>query len=110
STLRVAVIASNAAGESEPVLSAASALVSSTAAPENLSPPVVSGAPQNGGQLSASPGTWAGAPAAFTYRWKRCNARATKCRSIKSAKAPGYTLTRADVGRTLRVTVIAANS
>lgn len=109
STLRVAVIAVNAAGESEPALSAPTALVSSTAPPENLVPPAVSGAAQTGAQLSASPGKWAGAPASFSYKWKRCDARAIKCRGIFSAKGPKYTLTRADIGKTLRVTVTASN-
>jgi WD40 repeat protein len=110
STLRVAVIADNVAGESEPAVSAASALVNASAPPENIAPPVLSGAAQAGKQLSASPGSWAGAPAAFAYRWKRCNAHAIKCRGIASAKRATYTITSADIGKTLRVTVIASNS
>jgi hypothetical protein len=110
STLRVALIASNAAGESEPVVSAASAVVSSSGPPANLAPPVLSGAAQAGHQLTASPGSWAGAPAVFAYRWKRCDARAVKCRTVRSAKTPDYTLTRVDVGKTLRVIVTASNA
>jgi WD40 repeat protein len=110
STLRVAVIASNAAGESEPAVSSVSALVSSTSPPENLSPPVLAGAAQTGRQLSASPGSWAGAPASFAYKWRRCNARGIQCRRIASASGARYTVTSSDVGSTLRVTVIASNA
>jgi YVTN family beta-propeller protein len=109
STLRVVVTAFNAAGESAPASSPPSALVTSTTPPENVAPPAILGSPQTGHQLSASPGTWSGAPASFAFRWKRCNAVGARCKRIAAATAPTYAPIARDVGRTLRVAVIAAN-
>jgi hypothetical protein len=108
-TLRVAVIATNRAGESPPALSPPSTVVSSPFPPENVAPPAISGSAQTGKQLSASPGAWSGAPASFAYHWKRCNTRGIRCRRIAAATAPTYAPVTRDVGRTLRVAVVASN-
>ena len=79
--------------------------------------PKISGAPRVGITLHASSGRWIDA-SRLVYRWKRCNARGAKCKIIrrphpKQAKLRprpnAYTLTTADLGRTIRVTVIASN-
>ena len=41
--------------------------------PVNTSPPVVSGTPADEQVLSASTGSWDGAPATFAYQWQRCS-------------------------------------
>jgi hypothetical protein len=110
STLRVLVIALNAAGESPPAASAQSAVVGSSSPPVNVAPPTVAGTPLTGQQLTASPGVWSGAPARFSYRWKRCDTRGLKCRRIAAATARAYTLGARDTGRTMRVTVTASNA
>jgi hypothetical protein len=110
STLRVLVIALNAAGESAPAASAASELVSSTSPPVNVAAPTVAGPPRPGAQLTASPGVWAGAPKSFAYRWKRCDPRGLRCHRVAAATAPTYVIPARDTGRTLRVTVTASNT
>ncbi len=76
--------------------------------PESLTPPAIAGAPQLGLELTASPGTWAGAPAGYTYQWERC--KRGSCQAIAGATASTYTPVTADVGSTERVSVIASNS
>ena len=67
-TLRVAVTASNSDGTVQ-ATSAATAVVTSTAAPSRTSDPVVSGSAVQGQTLTATSGGWAGtAPIAFTYQ------------------------------------------
>jgi hypothetical protein len=70
----------------------------STAPPVNTGLPVISGTAQQGDTLSASPGTWTGdTPMTFTYLWSDGTTGATD------------TLTAADVGTTVSVTVTATN-
>lgn len=66
--------------------------------PANTAAPSISGTPQSGSTLTASPGTWSGdTPITFAYAW--------------SDGATGKTdaLTDADVGQTVSVTVTASN-
>ena len=80
------------------------------AVPTNTTPPTVTGTPQKGMTLTAQHGAWAGTPTAYAYKWQRCAADGTSCANIISANAKTYTLTSADVGRTLRVRVTASNA
>jgi endoglucanase len=92
---------------------AASASVYGHRAPIDKSLPKISGAARPGHLLRASPGRWAGA-FRLTYRWKECDSRRTHCKVIgpyKHARKHGrtYRISKSDVGRTIRVTVFAAN-
>ena len=61
-----------------------------------------------GQRLTAEPGAWSGArPLVFTYRWERCDPAGEACAPIPGAKHPGYALTEADVGSTVRAIVTA---
>lgn len=61
-----------------------------------------------GQRLTAEPGSWSGErPIVFSYRWERCDARGEACVPIPGVKSPGYTLTAADVGGTVRAVVTA---
>ena len=108
-TLRVTVTATNADGATQ-ATSAPSAVVSSAAAPTNTAAPSVSGSLQVGTALTASQGTWNGAPTGFAFGWSRCDANGDSCATIDGATADTYTLGRADAGRTLRVSVTATNA
>ncbi len=80
-------------------------------APRNTSAPAISGTPQEGQTLTASPGAWSGTqPITFTYQWQRCDANGGTCVSISGATARTYTVVGTDVGRSVRVVVRARNS
>ena len=92
-------------------ISVASGGASTPSPPVNTSPPTVSGTPQAGQTLTASPGIWTGAqPITFAYQWQRCSSGGSACAAISGATSPSYAVTSADVGATLRVTVTATNS
>jgi len=77
--------------------------------PENTAPPSISGTTVKGQVLTANPGSWTNAPTSYAYAWKRCDSSGANCAAISGASASTYTLGEADVGSTLRVTVIATN-
>ena len=88
---------------------AASAAVAA-GAPSNSTPPTVSGTAQQGRTLTAQSGSWSGAnPILFAYQWRRCDPSGASCADVAGATDQTYTLTRADVGSTLRVVVAATN-
>src|SRR5205823_4097157 len=76
----------------------------------NVSPPAISGTAQEGQTLSADPGSWTGAPTAFGYEWLRCDSSGAACAPIVLATSASYSPAEADVGHTLRVSVVASNS
>ena len=77
--------------------------------PASVRPPTVTGPPQEGQTLTASTGTWNGAPTSFAYQWLRCNTAGERCSAIAGAKGKTYVPVAADVGSTLRVSVTAKN-
>jgi hypothetical protein len=77
--------------------------------PTSVSPPAISGTPQQGQTLTASPGTWSVDDATFTYQWQHCDAAGANCVAIAGATAQTYVVSAADVGATLRVVVTASN-
>jgi hypothetical protein len=79
------------------------------AAPFNLAAPVVAGNAVTGAVLSATPGDWTDASAAYTYAWERCSAAGT-CLPIAGADGNAYRVGIEDLGSALRVSVSAANA
>jgi hypothetical protein len=108
-TLRVTVTAKDATGSGN-ATSAASPVVSATNAPTPTTEPAISGNTTVGSTLTASQGTWTGNPTSVAFSWSRCDADGNSCATINGASNNTYTLTPADAGATLRVSVTATNA
>lgn len=79
-------------------------------APTNTAAPTISGTPQVGQTLTASPGTWSSdTTPTYTYVWQQCDASGNSCAAISGATAATYTAKTADTGKTIRVVVTATN-
>ncbi|MEA2334780.1 MAG: hypothetical protein QOG40_1270, partial [Solirubrobacteraceae bacterium] len=110
-TVRVSVVASNASGPSAAASSAQTALVAAPAGPPvNTSPPTITGTAQQGRTLTANTGSWTNSPTGYAYEWLRCGSGGGSCNPIAEATASTYTLSESDVGKTVRVSVIASNA
>jgi hypothetical protein len=75
-------------------------------APFATARPGLTGDAVRGGVLTASEGTWSGAPA-LARAWLRCDPSGAACSPIPGAEAASYVPTAADVGKRLRVRVTA---
>ena len=110
-TLVLSVTASTAKGvasaPSAPTLAIAPAGSGSASRPAVLTSPQVVGTPTAGQVLTASPGTWSGAPTSYTYEWRRCDSTGASCVAIPNATTSTYTLTPDDIGTTLSLVVTA---
>jgi hypothetical protein len=108
-TVRVEVTGSNGGGSATAISEATALVVAGP--PINVTPPSVTGSARDGELLSASDGSWSGTPTiTVTRSWRRCEAGGTDCANIPGATGVTYALGPADVGRTIRVRVTAANS
>ena len=93
------------------VVGVASAATRAGNPPVNAGLPSISGTVRQGETLTASHGSWGGAvPIDNTYAWQRCDANGTGCTSISGATDTTYKLTSTDVGKTIRVKVVAENA
>jgi hypothetical protein len=83
----------------------------SAAAPQNTSPPTISGIPQEGHSLVGHRGTWSGNPTDYNDFWMRCAKDGASCANISGANDKnGYLLKPIDVGNTIRFKVQAKNA
>lgn len=72
--------------------------------------PLVSGADREGQTLTVNTGTWSGIqPIGYDYQWVRCDEEGAVCADIEGATAASHTVTKDDVGSTLRVLVTATS-
>ena len=78
--------------------------------PTNTAAPTISGTATQGQQLTAAPGSWAGAPTGFAYQWQRCSVGPVGCADISGETNATYTLMPVDVNSVVRVSVIASNA
>jgi hypothetical protein len=73
--------------------------------------PSVSGIAEAGSRLAAGSGTWTSSTTvSYAYQWYRCDAAGAHCSSIHGATAPGLTLGKKDVGKTIGLTVTATDA
>ena len=104
------VTASNADGKTGPINSKPSAVISAAAAPQNTTPPSITGKAIVGELLFADPGKYtAGLPSTYAYQWVRCNSGGGSCSNISGERSQTYRVRSAVVGYTLRVAVRASN-
>jgi hypothetical protein len=79
--------------------------------PSNTSPPTIAGTAQEGQTLTVGAGAWSGTqPIDYAYQWQRCQSSGANCAPIAGAAATTYTLTAADVGSRVEVSVTASNT
>lgn len=110
-TLRVTVFASNASGSGSATSGATAPVVAPTSgAPTATTAPSVSGTPQVGSSITASTGNWTNSPSAYAYQWGQCDSAGAGCSAIAGATATTFTPTTAQVGKTIRVTLVATNA
>lgn len=108
STIRVVVTASNSGGSGSAPSGPSAAVL--PAAPANVSPPTISGTARVHETITASAGSWSGAPTSYAFTWERCDGAGASCAAIPGADGATYVLTAADVGFTVRVVVRASNA
>jgi hypothetical protein len=77
--------------------------------PINSTLPTITGTATVGKTLTANLGTWNGPSPSYSYQWLRCGTTGALCSPILTAKAQTYLVASADLGSTLRVTVMATN-
>ncbi len=78
-------------------------------APQNTSPPLISGTAAQGDTLTESHGSWTNNPRMYRYRWEKCDSSGSRCSAIVGARKRRLTLTNGDAGHTIRVEEIAIN-
>jgi hypothetical protein len=70
--------------------------------------PTVAGAARRGSTLSARLGAWTNAPTSYSYRWQRLGRWGWE--DVAAGTGASYVTKSADIGRRLRVVVVASNS
>jgi GH25 family lysozyme M1 (1,4-beta-N-acetylmuramidase) len=108
--LTVAVTAGATAGTGTAVSPPTLAVVTAgagAARPAATTPPSVSGVAEAGQTLTASVGTWSGAPTAFAYQWQRCGSAGADCAAILGATGSTYQLGAGDIGAYVAAVVTA---
>jgi hypothetical protein len=109
-TIRFQVTASNKDGATTATSNATSEIPKGPGAPSEKTPPTISGRAEAGQTLTATTGTWTGTqPISFTFKWQTCNSSVSSC-AANGATGNTYTIPAGDVGKRLRVRVIAKNS
>jgi hypothetical protein len=109
-TIRLGVQASNADGSAKAQANATSVIPGSPNAPNVQAPPEISGQAVVGKTLTATTGTWKGTqPISYSFKWQSCSSDLLSCPN-NGASGNTYTVTAGDVGKRIRVKVLAKNS
>ncbi len=92
-------------------IGAGAGTAATAAAPQNTSPPTITGTAQEGQKLVGHRGTWSGKPTDYNDFWVRCDKNGGSCANISGANnRNGYLLKSVDVGNTIRFKVKAKNA
>ena len=78
--------------------------------PVNSSVPVVAGTNRAGISLTSTNGSWTNSPTSYSYQWKSSATSGGIYQDILGATASTYELAASDVGRYVRLSVIASNA
>jgi hypothetical protein len=108
-TLRVTEQASNQYGTGPAATSNPTPVVQS-ARPFNNLPPSIQGGAQQGQTLTVLHGTWDHGVSSYSEQWLRCDASGSGCGPTPGAVGSSYVLGAGDVGHTVAVSEVAANS
>jgi hypothetical protein len=76
-------------------------------APAATSPPTIGGTTRRGFKLTAGVGSWTNNPTKYAYQWQRLTAAGWQ--DVEAETGSSYLVTSDDLGRRLRVTVVATN-
>lgn len=85
-------------------------ILESDTKPQNLALPTVVGEPMIGVALTTNPGSWTGAPTAYTYQWQISSNGGNTWSNISGATNSTYTPISADEGKCVRVSIVATNA
>ena len=112
-TIEAEVAAANAGGSAS-AASPATALIQAptgSGTPSSTGAPVIRGTAAEGDPLTATVGTWSGAPDSYAFQWEDCNGSGESCSDVESGTGTSsvYVPTANDVGHTLAVDVTAGN-
>ncbi len=77
--------------------------------PANITVPAITGTLQLGQILTASAGAWTATAPTFQYQWLTCSATGTTCSPIAGATSATYTVSVANEGLTIAVSVTATS-
>jgi len=111
STIRFRVTGTNAGGSATKESNPTGLVTTSNGTPASSKPPTISGSPIVGNDLTAATGTWVGdTPITYSYQWLRCDNAGNACKNASNATQATYRVVKGDVGKTIRVKVIARNS
>jgi hypothetical protein len=106
-----ALVTATVSGRTQAALSVASDAVAAPPVLAATTPPAVTGTVKVGQQLAGTTGVWTGtAPITYAFQWYRCDATGAHCSSVHGATKQTYRLAKADTGKTIGLTVTAADA
>ena len=109
-TIRLDVTASNADGNDDRPGERDERGPGQPECPGETAPPEISGQAVVGKTLTATTGSWKGTqPISYTFKWQSCTSNLSSCPG-NGATGNTYTVAAGDVGKRIRVKVIAKNS
>ena len=106
-TVVAIVVARNADGTGQ-ANTKPSPVIADNVVPANTQAPAISGTAVVGGTLTATEGTWTGAPDSYGFIWVQCDQAGSNCVDT-NARGRTYGVRSDDLGRTIRVQVRATN-